>query len=313
MPPNNSKNSRIMSIILHPYLLLVLAPLLWGGNITAGKLAVGEIAPEMLVLGRWLGASLVILPFAIQSLKRDWKILRPSLPILFVLGAVGFSGFNMLMYIAAQFTSAVNASIEQAAIPVLVLIGNFFFFAVKPKFLQSVGLFITVIGVIFVATNGHVERLFSLDVNQGDALVLLGCVFYATYSLLLRYRPKISWASFIFVTAFFAMIASLIITAFTPGGIGETATKISQITPKGWLILTYVMLLPSIVAQLCYAKGLEIVGANRASIFINLLPVFGTILSVLIIGEQLQSFHLIAAALVILGIMLAEYSVRRAS
>lgn len=305
-------NSRILSILTHPYLLLVLAPLLWGGNITAGKLAVGEIAPEMLSLGRWLGAALILLPFALPSLRRDWKTLRKNLPILFLFGAVGFAAFNLLMYIAALFTSAVNASIEQAAIPVFVLIGNFLFFAVKPKLLQSVGLVITVFGVIFVATHGHPERLLSLQVNLGDALVVLACLFYAVYSLVLRYRPDVSWMSFIFVTVASAAIAALFYSGFTPGGIGETATKISQVTPKGWLILCYVMVLPSIVAQLCYAKGLQLVGPNRASIFINLLPVFGTILSVLIIGEQLQSYHLVAACLVVLGIMLAEYSVRSA-
>ena len=296
----------------HPYVLLVLAPVFWGGNITAGKLAVGQIAPEMLVLGRWVGATLILLPFAWNNVVRDWSKVVPGLPALIFYGALGFAGFNMAMYTAAAYTAAVNASIEQAAIPVLVLIGNFLIFAVRPRLLQIVGLILTIVGVIWVATHGEPARLLHLDVNFGDALVLLACLFYAAYSLTLRYRPDISWVSFIFVTALSALAASLVFTAFSPGGISGTMPKVAEITPMGWACLAYVLIFPSILAQLCYARGLHFVGPNRASIFINLLPLTGTILSVLIIGERLESFHLVAAVLVIAGIVLAEFSVRRA-
>ncbi|MCB1518007.1 MAG: DMT family transporter [Hyphomicrobiaceae bacterium] len=295
----------------HPYVLLVLAPVFWGGNITAGKLAVGQIAPEMLVLGRWVGASLILLPFAWNAIRRDWPKIMPGLPALFFYGALGFAGFNMAMYTAAAYTAAVNASIEQAAIPVLVLLGNFLIFSVRPRLLQIVGLILTIIGVIWVATHGEPARLLHLDVNFGDALVLLACLFYAAYSLTLRYRPDISWMSFIFITALSALVASLIFTMFSPGGIAATIPKAAEITPLGWACLAYVMVFPSILAQLCYARGLHLVGPNRASIFINLLPLTGTILSVLIIGERLEPFHMVAAILVIAGIVLAEYSVRR--
>ena len=134
----------------HPYVLLVLAPVFWGGNITAGKLAVGQIAPEMLVLGRWVGASLILLPFAWNAIRRDWPKIMPGLPALFFYGALGFAGFNMAMYTAAAYTAAVNASIEQAAIPVLVLLGNFLIFSVRPRLLQIVGLILTIIGVIIL-------------------------------------------------------------------------------------------------------------------------------------------------------------------
>lgn len=294
-----------------PYLLLTLAPLFWGGNITAGKLAVGQIAPDMLVLGRWTGALLILATFAWRHVKADWPQIRKGFRFLMFYGIVGFAGFNMAMYAAAPFTSAVNASIEQAAIAPFVLIGNLLVFGVRPKFLQIIGLLITILGVVWVATHGDPTRLVELDVGIGDALVLLACLFYAIYSLLLRFRPNVDWISFIFVTASSAWAAAFFFVAAGPGGLATLPDKLAAITPLGWLCLLYVMVFPSILAQLCYAQGVSLVGPNRASIFINLLPVFGTIISVLVLGEAIEFFHLVAGAMVIAGIAIAEYAVRR--
>lgn len=298
-------------LMAHPYLLLVLAPLFWGGNIVAGKLAVGQVDPYFLLVGRWTGATAILLTIGIPHLKRDWPKIRPLLPLLALYGILGFATFNILMYNAAYFTAAVNASIEQAAIPVLVLLGNFIIFKIRAQFLQVVGLALTIIGVIWVATHGEPARILALDVNIGDGMVLMACILYAAYSLTLRYRPDIHWLSFILVTAASAFIASLIFQVVVGGGFGKLAAEIPQVTTLGWTCILYVMILPSIIAQICYARGVQLVGANRASIFINLLPVFGTILSVIIIGERFEVYHAVASILVIVGIVLAEYAVHR--
>ncbi len=296
-----------------PYLLLVLAPMFWGGNIVTGKLAVGDVGPYLLLVGRWVGATLIVLTIGIPYVKRDWPKIRPRLGLFAFYGAVGFAAFNMLIYGSSYFTAAVNASIEQAGIPVLVLLGNFLIFKVRAKPLQVVGLALTIAGVVWVATHGDPGRILSLDVNIGDGMVLLACLFYAAYSLLLRYRPDINWLSFILVCAGFALIASLAFQLIIGGGLTKLITDIPQTTPAGWLYIVYVMVFPSIVAQLCYARGVELVGPNRASIFINLLPVFGTIFSVLIVGEAFKAYHVVASALVIAGIAISEYAVRRRS
>lgn len=313
-PPTPNKSAGIASAIINqPYLLLVLAPLFWGGNIVTSKIAVGEVDPFVLLIGRWAGATAILLTIGIPYLKRDWAKIKPALPMLAIYGALGFATFNILMYIAAQFTTAVNISIEQAAIPVFVLLGNFLVFRVRAKLLQIVGLILTIIGVVWVATRGDPTRLLAADINIGDGMVIAACFCYAIYSLLLKYNPTIHWLSFILVTAASALAASLIFLMAFGGGPEQFFSALPQTTLLGWLCILYVMTFPSIISQLCYARGVQIIGPNRASIFINLLPVFGTILAVIIIGETFELYHLVASCLVISGIVLAEYAARKKS
>lgn len=292
-----------------PYLLLVLAPMFWGGNVVAGKLAVGQIDPYLLLLGRWTGATLVLLMVGLPSTRRDWPVLRANLPLLILYGIFGYAAFNILMYQAAHFTAAVNASIEQAAIPVIVLLGNFLIFRVRARPLQILGLLLTIFGVVWVASHGDPGRILSLSVNIGDGMVLLACLLYALYSLGLRYRPSVNWLSFLLVTAAAALATSIIFQLVLGGGFDKLLAEIPRATPLGWACVIYTMIFPSILAQMFYARGVQLVGPNRASIFINLLPIFGTILSVIIIGESLQPYHLLAAALVVIGIVLSERAV----
>ena len=119
------------NVFSQAYLLLILAPLIWGGNLVAGKLAVGQVDPNILLLGRWFGAALILVFIALKHLKKDWQKVKPRLAILILYGVLGFAGFNLLMYNSAHFTSGINMSIEQASIPVLVLLGNFIIFKVK--------------------------------------------------------------------------------------------------------------------------------------------------------------------------------------
>lgn len=296
--------------MVQSYLLLILAPLLWGGNIVAGKLAVGQIDPFLLLVCRWTGATAILLVIALPHARRDWPKIRPALPMLALYGVLGFATFNVLMYHSAYHTAAVNASIEQAAIPVLVLLGNFYIFKVRAKSLQVVGLVLTLVGVIWVATHGNPTRILSLSVNIGDTMVLAASLLYAAYSLTLRYNADIHWLSFILVTAGAAFIASIFYQLILGGGPYNLIAEIPRTSTKGWLCVLYVMIFPSIVAQSFYARGVQLVGPNRASIFINLLPVFGTILSVIIIGENFETYHLTASVLIIIGIVLSEYAVR---
>lgn len=294
-----------------PYLLLTLAPLLWAGNFVTGKLAVGHIDPQLLLLGRWLGASLVLLPLALPHLKQDWPQIRAGWVQLAIYGVIGFASFNFLIYSAALYTKATNIAIENASIPVFVFLLNFIIFRVTAKPIQLLGLSLTFLGVVWVATNGAPLRLLGLDINLGDGLVIIACFAYAIYSILLKYKPDIHWFSFMQVTTFFALLASLAFLALSGRQPQSIIADIINITPTGWLCVLYVMVFPSICAQLCFARGVELVGPNRASIFINLLPIMGTLLSILLLGETLQFYHAIAAIMVLCGILLSEYSVRR--
>lgn len=298
------------SLLARPYLLLILTPMFWGGNWVAGKLAVGHIEPVVLLTARFIGSIVAILIFAWPHLRRDWSRIRPHLPFLLAMGGIGFAAFNGLLYLGAHYTSALNGAIEQAAIPVIVMIGNFAIFRVRTRPMQLAGVGITILGVAVTAANGDLIRLLSLTVNAGDALVMLACAIYAGYSLALRFRPAIHWMSFMAVTLAGAFIVALLFQATLGGGLQHLGT-LARTGPQGWVLIVYVALFPSIIAQLFYARGVELIGPNRASLFINLIPVFGTIFSVIIIGEHMQPYHVVAGILVLVGIFLAEYSVRR--
>lgn len=310
--PQALQNSGISAWLLdRPILILTMTSAFWGGNLVVGKLAVGHIDPYALTLLRWVGALLVVLPFAIPSLVRDRAVVLKNLPLLLLYGALGYCTYNVLMYVAVYFTTGVNASIEQVAVNIFVMLGNFIIFRVRVRAVQLLGVILTIIGVALTATHGDLSRILQLDINLGDGLVLLACLSYAVYSLTLRYRPPLGWLSFLVATFGGAILAAIAYQMTLGGGMGVFAAGVVHITPSGWLIVLYVLTFPSILAQMLYVRGVELIGANRASLFINLIPVFGTLGSVLILGEPLEGFHLLAGGLIILGILLVEWSARR--
>jgi len=293
------------------YAILTLTTLFWGGNVVAGKLAVGQIEPNTLMILRWTGALLVVLPFAIAPIRRNWAEIRRRWWLFLFYGAVGFATFNVLVYIAAYHTSGVNAAIEQVTINIFVMLFNFLLFRTRVAGLQLAGVALTILGVAVTASHGDLGRLLALEVNVGDLLVILASLAYAVYSIALRWKPHTHWLSFFAAAVMGAILASIFYQEVLGGGIGAFFIQLPQITPLGWIIVAYTVLFPSVISQVLYVRGVEMVGSNRASLFINLIPIFGTIGSVLVLGERLESFHLVAATLVITGIVLAELAVRR--
>lgn len=311
-PAPASPASPAAAIMSQPYLLLTLSALFWGGNIIAGKFAIGEIDPFGLSSLRWIVAFVLIAPFAWGTVRREWAEIRRGIGWLAFYGAIGFTSFNALLYGSAIYTTGVNIAMIQAAIPVLVMVGNFAIFRVRASALHVIGVVLTIYGVVHVATHGAPARLLGLDLNIGDGMILLACVLYALHSLMLRHKPRIGWVSFIATTSFFAAIAALVYQMLFAGGVEGLVRDAAAMSAKGWLVVLYVALLPSIVAQATYARGVELIGPNRGSLFINLIPVFGALLSVLLLGETIEMFHAIAALFIIGGIVLAEKAARRA-
>lgn len=290
------------------YVLLLMTTLLWGGNAVAGKLAVGHVSPFVLTTLRWVLAVLILLPFAIGPLRRDWPVIRKNLPLMAGLGALGFTCFNASFYVALNYTSAVNVAIEQGAIPMVVIALNFLLFRIRVTAFQIVGFILSLIGIALTASHGDLSRLAELDINAGDLFMLLAVLFYGSYTVALRYKPDVHWLSTITVLATSAFLASLPFVAW------ENAND-RMILPdtQGWLVVAYAVIGPSILAQVLYIRGNELIGGNRAGLFVNLVPVFGTMLSVVILGEAFELHHAIAIVLVFCGIGLAEYSGRKAA
>src|SRR5690606_12877404 len=160
--------------------------------------------------------------------------------------------------------------------------------------LQLAGAVLTIVGVAITATHGEPARLLSLDVNLGDVLVLISCFVWAAYSLSLRYRPATDWLSFLVATCLGAAAASLVFQLLFGTGAAALPETIAKTTLVGWLIALYTALFPSVISQMFYVRGIELIGSNRASLFINLIPLFGAIGSVLLLGETLEGFHFAA-------------------
>lgn len=299
------------ALMERPYLILILTTLFWGGNVVAGKLAVGHIDAHSLMILRWSGALLMVLPFAIGPLKRDWPVLRAKWWLYLFYGAVGFATFNVLVYVAAYYTSGVNISLEQVSVNIFVIILNFALFRTRVRALQLLGVFITIVGVAIIATHGDLTRVLTLEVNLGDLFVILAGLAYAIYSIALRWRPPTHWTSFLAATCAGALLASLAYQATLGDGAALLPANLAAIDTQGWLIAAYTVVFPSVISQMLYVRGVELIGSNRASLFVNLIPLFGTVGSVIVLGEALQPFHIVAALLVAAGIVLAEWSARR--
>jgi drug/metabolite transporter (DMT)-like permease len=288
------------------YAILVVTTLSWGGNAVAGKIAVGHISPMLLTSARWVFSAAILLILGWGHLKRDWPLIRRNLPLLVLLGALGFASFNILLYSALAYTSAINVSIEQAGIPLVIFVANFLLFRLRVTALQLAGFGLTLLGVALAASHGELSRLFELDINLGDGMMLIAVILYGGYSVALRYKPNIHWMSMLIVLCTAAFVLSV------PPTIGEFAYG-AGIMPDaiGWGMIIFAVIGPSIVSQALYIRGVEMIGANRAGLFINLVPVFGVLLALLFLGEPLQAWHVLALALALGGIALAEWSGRR--
>ena len=276
-----------------PYLLLSLTAAMWAGNTIAGKLAAGHVSPLLLTSIRWAIADIILLVAAAPMLRRDWPTIARHLPFLALLGAMGFTLFNSLFYVALNYTTAIHAAIEQAAMPLVVFALNFAIFRVRATWLQIAGFALTLVGVILTATNGNPFAVAGQNINIGDLMMMIAVLAYGLYSVLLVRKPPLHWLSFITILAGFAFITSI-------------PAAIYEMTSPGWGVAVYTAIFPSILAQLMWIRGLEIIGTNRGGVFINLVPIFAAVMAVLILGEEFRLYHAVALALVIFGVWITQ-------
>jgi drug/metabolite transporter (DMT)-like permease len=286
---------------LRAYLLLTFTTWCWGLNAIISRLAVGEISPMQLVTVRWLGVVLILAVIARDNIVRDWPILRRHLPFLCLMGSCGFTAFNALFYVAGHHTSAINIGILQGSIPIFVLLGSLLVLRQPISLIQGSGVAVTLLGVVIVASRGDPGELLGMSVNRGDLFIVIACFFYAAYSIGLSRRPNVSALGFFAAVATIAWIASLPLVAietYQQGWIAPTLT--------GWMLVLTVTLLPSLIAQIFFIQGVGLIGPSRAGVFVNLVPVFASIMAVIFLQEVFQAYHALALMLVLGGIWLSE-------
>jgi len=284
-----------------PYLLLSITALCWAGNAIVGRLAAGHIPPVTLSFLRWSLAFLLILPLAWKQLRQDWPAIRARPGIMIALSLTGIGAFNTLQYWSLEYTQALNTLLLQSAGPLIVAVWSMLLLRVHLTLAQAIGVVLSLAGVLLILTRGHPAALASITFNRGDLIFLLAMAIFGLYSVLSFKRPQIHGLSMVAFT-FGCGAASLI-----PLLIWELhARPVMTFDARNLLSLLYVAIFPSTIAYLCFNRGVLLIGANRAAPFLHVVPVFGSIMAFVFLGEQPQIFHVIGFALVLAGVFVAS-------
>ena len=285
-------------------LLLSLATLGWAGNTIAGRLAVGEVSPLVIVFMRWTIVFAILLmtkrkelPAALPKLKGKW-------PWVFMMGALGLSFFNTLFYIAAQSTTAINLGLIQCAMPMFILIGATLILKTKLTFGQIIGTILTMAGVLLIISKGDFSLLVGLQINKGDWIMLGACIFYAGYTIGLQNRPDIDNMTMMTVFAGAAWVLSIpiLLIEVTQGTAQWPATQLA------WLIVLFISLIPSFISQVFYMRGVDLIGPDRAGVYSNLVPIYSAALGVLILNEAFGLYQFLSIIIVITGLTVISRS-----
>ena len=272
----------------------------WAGNTVAGRMSTGEISPMVVVFLRWFIISIFLILFLNKKLILSFKLISGKLVWLCLMGSLGLTGFNALFYIAAQNTTAINLGIIQGIMPAIILVGSVIMFKEAVNFTKVTGLIIAFFGVVIVVSRGDYERVILLSFNYGDLVMLCACFFYSGFTLGLKNKPVIDPIVLMTYFSLSALIFSipLLIIEYYLGFIQVPATS------TAWLTILYIAFVPSFLAQIFFIRGVELVGASKAGLFINFLPIFAAILGVLLLGERLFVYHLISLFIVLSGVYL---------
>jgi drug/metabolite transporter (DMT)-like permease len=284
-----------------PYLLLSITALCWAGNAIVGRLAAGHIAPATLAMLRWSLAFLIVLPFAWKHLARDWPAIRDRLGTMIVISVTGIGAFNFLQYWSLEYTTALNTVLLQSAAPLIVAMWSLLLLGVRLTLAQAFGVALSLTGVLVILLHGDLSTLTSIQFNKGDVIFMGALLVFTFYSVMVLKRPAIHALSFAAFT-------------FGCGALCLIPLVIRELLMRPWMALNtanlltvfYVAVFPSTVAYLCYNRGVQLIGANRAAPFFHVVPLFGSVMAMVFLGEQPRGFHFIGFALVMTGVFVAS-------
>ncbi|MFQ5829700.1 MAG: DMT family transporter [Candidatus Methylomirabilia bacterium] len=283
-----------------PYLLLALAALFWSGNWVLGRAVHTDIPPVSLNFWRWVTASGVLLPLTVASLVAYRDVIARRWKILVLLSATGVSAFHSAVYYALNFTTAVNALLILATAPVLIVIVTWILFREMITGLQSVGIAVSLAGVVVLVARGSLEVLTTLKFNYGDLWMFVAIPLWAVYSALLKWRPVALPP--LDLVASLALVGVLLLLPFYL--LEYAVVGPFEITLGNVASILYMGLFASVFAYVFWNRGVAAVGPNKAGLFIHLMPVFGTTLAVIFLSEAVHLYHSAGVALIFLGIYL---------
>jgi drug/metabolite transporter (DMT)-like permease len=283
-----------------PFLLLSLTSLFWAGNTVLGRFVAGHVPPITLAFIRWSGAFAILLPFAMIHLIRDWPVIRKHAALMALLAVTGFAVYNTLAYYGLQYTTAINGLLLLSIGPLFVALWSFALFRDRLTPRQAMGICVSLTGVVVIVCHGSLDVLLMIAFNRGDLVFVLALLVYGFYAAMLRARPPMHPLSFLAV----GMGGGAVV--LIPPMIAELwSGKTFILDGESILSFAFICIFPSLLGYLFLNRGIELIGANRAAPFIHLVPVFGSVLAIVLLGERFELYHAIGYALVFAGITVA--------
>ena len=285
------------------YIMLICATLFWAGNFIVGKYAfLTEIPPLSLVFYRWLLVWVILLPFTYKDVIKHKDTILNNLPLLFFLGLTSVGLFNSFTYLSLVYTQVINSSLFNTAIPAIIILLCFLFKVEKTNKFQLSGLFISVCGILAIITKLNLDILLSLNFNKGDLIMIGGALTWGIYSTLLKKKKfTLPLLTLVHIVCTFGLISVF------PQFLYELWNgQVIKFDINLFYLLIFLALFPSIGSYYCWAGAVSIIGANRAGIFLSLIPLFSTIMAIALYNEKFQFFHLIGAILILVGLYLSN-------
>lgn len=290
-----------------PYVLLIVTTLFWSGNFVISRGMHAEIPPLTLSFWRWAVAFLVLACFGLRHLIVQRHFVLANKQYIIIQGILGVAGFNSLIYMAIQTTTAINAVLVNSCIPVIIVLISWQMYGDRLSLRQCVGVCTSLFGVILIITRGELATLLELQLNRGDILVFIAAILWAFYSANLKKYPK-GLHPFAYLTG----IVIVGLGVLFPLYLLEMASGRTMILSTGSIVtIVYVAVFASVLAFIFWNRAVTVLGANIAGPFIHLMPVFSTILAVLFLGETLTENHVRAILLIFLGIFLTTFRTGR--
>ena len=289
--------------ILFAFVLLIASSLFWSGNFFTGKIAsLYDLTPFKLSFLRWSLAFLLLLPFTYKKIIIDFNIYKKNLPYLIVTSILGVTIFNSFTYLSLQTSMVINSSIMASITPLLIILFSWLIFKTQTYFMQFFGIILSIIGVLLIISKANLNNLINLDFTIGDLWMLAAVFSWGLYSVLLKkidsnLSQLATLEVMIFIGLFFIFpfyFFESLNNSFLPKDFNEI------------LMITYVAIFASITSFFAWNKGVSIVGANKASLFLHLIPVFSSMWAILFLGEIFSFFHLLGTVFIILGIVLSN-------
>ena len=291
------------------YILLVLTTLFWSGNFIVGKAAsTYSIPPFSLNFYRWLFAGLILLPFTLNEIIKKKDYIFNNLGFFIILGITSITIFNSTVYYSLYYMQVISGVLMISTIPVWIMFISFILGIEKTNKFQIVGVILSLLGVLFIITKSDLEVIKNLAFNRGDLIMALGMFAWALYSALLKKKTyEISQITLLEVV----IISGLIF--LIPIYILEMIFGNQIVFGKPFILtLSYVVIFPGLASFFFWIKGISIIGANRAGVFLHLMPVFGSIMAIFLFNEKFMFYHLLGAIFIIAGITLSNKKIKNA-